>query len=112
MQALCKSLGTFGHICMHVWWQGCAYLQNYPLAVEVRALVNSRMTMFLNLSGSFCMMHLKMNLKNCCIPYFFSMDNFPALVVSDVGEQMTNAQQEQERGLIFKQTIQRHCRIA
>lgn len=39
------------------------------------------------------------------------MDNFPALVVSDIGEQMTNAQEEQERGLTFKQTVQRHWRI-
>lgn len=38
-------------------------------------------------------MHLKMHLKKVCIPYFVSMDNFPALVVSDIGEQMSNAQQ-------------------
>lgn len=30
------------------------------------------------------------------------MDDFPALVVSDIGEQMTNAQQEQERGLYLQ----------
>lgn len=85
--------------CLHaqVWLQGCAYLQNYSLVVEICIVVNLDMKIFFNQLGSFCTMYLKMHVKKGCIHYSLFMDYFLASVVSAIGEPTTTPQQEQRR---------------
>lgn len=60
------------------------------------------------------MMHLKMYLKKRFFTFYIYIFFSPLWITFLLywfGEQMTIAHQEQERGIAFKQTAQRHRRV-